>query len=581
MLKNKKYYFSTDFVMLFLVASFIYGCAAMKSPEGGPRDTTPPKVLKMIPENLTTNFTAKKINIEFDEYIKLNNEFKEFSISPELERAPELKVKLKKLEISLPDTLEKNTTYTLNFGKSIVDLNESNELKNFTYVFSTGPVLDSLSISGNVTNSLTGEAEIETTVFILPLSRDSIFGKKRPSIYTLTDSSGNFKLNNLRKDTYKIYALKEKGGGDKIYQQISDEVGFIKNPIVLDKNIDSIHLSVFKETAPDFRINDRKLNADGSIFLAFNKPLKNPDLTVIQPENINQGKIFQFNKTKDSVNLWLNDLSFDSVKIVIKDEGKILDTAKFTRSKRDTYNRVINISDNLEGGTLNPHKDLSITFNFPIKNIDESKILLLEDSIPRKFTLVKDSTNFLKYYVKYKWRAKEPYILVLQENAVNAIFDTKNKELKKSFTLGDVNDYGTLTLAVEPPDTAKRYILEIVNNNKNVIASYPISKKTSVKLANYKQGIYFGRIVYDENKNGVWDTGNVKEGIQPEAIWYEPKELSIRANWDRNETIQIPLVAPLPTPKPKPSKETLPNNAPPTNRQERNTNMGGNALKRM
>ena len=130
MLKNRISNFITDFSLLILIATLIYGCAAMQTPQGGPRDTTPPKVLKMTPENLTTNFNAKKIVIEFDEYVKLNNEFKEFSISPELEKAPELKAKLKKLEITLPDTLEKNTTYTLNFGKSIVDLNEANELKN-------------------------------------------------------------------------------------------------------------------------------------------------------------------------------------------------------------------------------------------------------------------------------------------------------------------------------------------------------------------------------------------------------------------------------------------------------------------
>lgn len=546
MLKNNKYSFHTKFIVLFLLASVLAGCAAMKSPEGGPRDTTPPKVLKMTPENLTRNFSAKKIIIEFDEYIKLNNEFKEFSISPELEKAPELKAKLKKLEIFLPDTLEKNTTYTLNFGKAIVDLNESNELKNFSYAFATGPTLDSLSISGNVTNALTGEAEIESTVFILPLARDSLFGKKRAPIFTLTDSSGNFKLNNLKKDTYKIYALKEKGG-DRIYQQLSDEIGFIKNPLTLDKNIDSLHLSIFKELAPEFRTLDRKLNPDGSIFLSFNQQLKKPDLTVIFPSKVDQEKQFQFSKNKDSVNLWLNDLSFDSVKIAIKDDGKTLDTIKFSRSKRDTYNRVVNISDNLDGNSLNPFKDLSITFNFPLKSLDESKILLLEDSIPRKFTLVKDSTNLLKYHIKYKWRAKEPYILIIQENAVNAIFDVKNKELKKNFTIGDANDYGSLNLNIEPTDTTKRYVLEIVDKNKNVIVSYPILRKTAVKLSNYKQGVYYGRIVYDENKNGIWDTGNLKNGLQPEAIWYEPKELSIRANWDRNETIKIPLVAPIPS----------------------------------
>lgn len=566
--KNNKYHFSTYFFVVIIVALFIYGCAAMKNPEGGPRDTTPPKVLKMTPENLTTNFKSQKIIVEFDEYVKLNNQFKEFSISPELETIPELKIKQKRLEITLPDTLEKNTTYTLNFGKSIVDLNEGNELKNFSYAFATGPTLDSLSISGNVTNALTGEAELEATVFILPLSRDSLFGKKRAPIFTLTDSSGNFKLNNLKKDTYKIYALKEKGG-DRIYQQISDEIGFIKEPFLLDKNINSLRLNVFKEVATDFRTIDRKLNPDGSISLSFNKKLDQPDLTVLFPPAVDQGKQFQFNKNKDSASLWLGDLSFDSVKIAVKDNGKILDTVKFSRSKRDTYTRVVNMTDNLEGGALNPFKDLTIGFNFPIKSIDESKILLLEDSIPRKFTLVKDSTNILKYHIKYKWRAKEEYILLIRENAVNAIFDAKNKELKKTFTLADANEYGSLILTVETPDTAKRYILEIVNNSDQVIASYPIAKKSLVKLSNYKQGIYFGRIVYDENKNGIWDTGNLKLGTQPEKIWNYTKELSIRANWDRNEVITIPLVPPLPIPKPKekPATNNTPRPAPSNNNQ--------------
>lgn len=552
MIKKSKFNFIAIFYAILVGILILHGCAAMKTPEGGPRDTTPPKVLKMTPENLSTNFKAKKIVIEFDEYIKLNNEYKEFSISPDLEKSPELKAKLKKLEITLPDSLEANTTYTLNFGKSLVDLNESNELKNFSYVFSTGPTLDSLSISGNVTNALTGEAEIESTVFILPLSRDSLFGKKRPAIFTLTDSSGNFRLNNLRKDTYKIYALKEqKGGGDKIYQQATDEIAYLKNPLVVDKNIDSIRLSVFKENAATFRTLDKRLNPDGSILMSFNQPLKTGDLNVILPPTVDQGKQYQFTKNKDSVLLWLNDMSFDSVKIAVKNDGKALDTIKFSRSKRETYTRNVNFTDNLESGSLNPYKDLSLTFNFPIKNIDESKILLLEDSIPRKFTFVKDSTNITRYFIKYKWRAKEEYILLLRENAVTAIFDAKNKEIKRTFTLADANDFGSLTLAVEPADTTKRYVLEIVDKDKNLLTSFPIANKTKVKLANYKQGIYFGRIVYDENKNGVWDTGNLKQGTQPEPIWYYPKELSIRANWDRNEIVQIPANAPLPIPKPK------------------------------
>ncbi|MFI5451486.1 Ig-like domain-containing protein [Pedobacter sp. UC225_61] len=530
------------FYYLILIIALIYGCASIRTPEGGPKDTKPPKVLKMEPKNFTTNFKAKKITIEFDEYFKLQNEFKEFSISPEQERPPILKgSNTKKIEITLQDFLEKNTTYTLNFGKSIADITEGNVLKNFTYVFATGPTLDSLSISGNVKNALTGQPEIETIVFILPLSRDSLFGKKKPAIYTTTDSSGNYKLTNLKKDTYKVYALREKGG-DKIYQQNSDEVGFIKNPLVLNKNLDSVNLTVFKELASDFRIFDRKLNGDGSISMNFNQQLRKPKITVIEPTNIDANKKVRFNKTNDSVKIWLNDLSFDSIKVAIKDEGKGLDTIKFTRGKKDTYTRNIQAGDNLEGNLLNPYKDLKLHFNFPIDKIDVTKITLLEDSIPRTgLTLVKDSSDFLTYSVKYPWKTKEEYILKLADGALTGIFNSKNKDITKTFKLGNDDDYGTLILNVEVPDTTKNYILQVVNEKKEVvISSERIYKNTTVTFNKYRAGIYFARIVYDENKNGIWDTGNVKQGFQPEKIWYAPLELSIKANWDRKEKLIIP-----------------------------------------
>lgn len=542
MLKNETSSKKGILYLALFLTSLLLGCATMRTPEGGPRDKTPPKLLKAEPKDLTTNFNAKKIVLEFDEYIKLNNEFKEFSISPEQEKAPILKAKLKRLEISLQDSLEKNTTYTLNFGKAITDVNEGNAMKNFTYVFSTGPTLDSLSISGNVKNSLTGAPEIETTVFIFPLERDTLFGKKKPAIFTTTDSSGNYKLNNLKKGSYKVYALKEKGG-DRIYQQVSDEIGFIKDPIVLDKsNLDSINLQVFKELAPTFRVLDRKLNNDGSINMIFNQQLKSPELTVTEPANVDLNKKVQFTKTNDSVRLWLADLSFDSVKVAIKDQGKVLGTERFTRGKRDTYARTIQVTDNLEGGALNPFKPLKLHFNFPIENIDISKITLLEDSIPRKgFTMTKDSTDLLSYNFTYKWKQKEQYILVFGEGAVTAIFNAKNKEIRKNFKLASTDDYGTLGLKVTVPDTTKNYILQLVNEKKDqVIFSESINTSKTITFTKYRQGIYFARIVYDTNKNGVWDTGDVLKGTQPEKIWYGPKELSIKANWDRNEELVIP-----------------------------------------
>ena len=342
----KAQFFLLKFLVVLAVSILFYGCASIQQPQGGPKDITPPKIISMTPKNLTRNFKDKKITIEFDEYFKIQDEFKEFSISPDQEKPPILKKRQKRLEITLQDSLEKNTTYTLNFGKAIADINESNVVKNLSYVFSTGPEIDSLTLSGKVTSALTNEAQLEATVFILPVARDSLFGKKRPAIYTLTDSSGNYKLNNLRKGTYKVYAIVEqKGGGDKIYQQISDEVGFIKDPVVIDKNTENVNLQVFKELAPDFRILERKLNTDGSIILTFTQQLKKPTITITDPSAIDVGKRVMFSKTNDTARIWLNDLSFDSVKVAIQDQGKILQTINITRGKKDTYTRDVSASD--------------------------------------------------------------------------------------------------------------------------------------------------------------------------------------------------------------------------------------------
>lgn len=541
MAKKGTYLLVPVFYALILGMTLFYGCGTPGQLMGGPKDSKPPKVLKMVPDNYKTNFKGKKIEIEFDEFFKIENEAKEFSVSPEFERQPILKIKKKVLEVSFQDTLEKNTTYTLNFGKSIADINEGNFIKNFTYVFATGAHLDSLSISGKVTNSLSGAPEIEAVVMIIPLSRDTIFGKKKPSIYTTTDSSGNYTLKNLRKDSYKVYAIKEQGGGDKIYQQSTDEVGFIKEPLVLNENKKDINLHTFKEEAKVFRVVDRKLNADGSIFISMNQKLKKPSLTVIEPAGLDAGKLVKFNKTNDTVKVWLKDLSFDSTRISILDEGKALDTVKFTRGKKDTYTRTLTATDNLEGNLLNPNRPLKLTFNLPVESADLAKITLSEDSIPKTgLSLAKDSTDFLSYTFTYPWVAKRKYEIKFAEGAFTGIFKAKNKLFLKNFELTSKDNYGTLQLKVVTTEPNKQYILQVVDENKFLVSSSTFASDTTVKFANYKAGKYFVRIVYDTNKNGKWDTGVVSKGQQPERIYNEPKELSIKANWDRNETITIP-----------------------------------------
>jgi len=538
----KAQYFDLRNLLVVVTSLLFSGCASMQTPQGGPKDTTPPKILSMTPKNQTRNFNAKKITIEFDEYFKLVDESKEFSISPEQERAPILKVRSKRLEIELQDSLEKNTTYTLNFGKAVADINESNVVKNLSYVFSTGNEIDSLSISGNVKSSLNDEAEKDVTVLIFPIERDTLFGKKRPAIYTLTDSSGNYKLNNLRAGSYKIYAIKESsGGGDKIYQQVSDEVGFLKDPIKVDKNLENINLQVFKEVASDFRVLDRKLANDGIITIISNQQLKNPKITVTDPPKVDVGKYVHFSKTNDTAKVWLTDFGFDSVKVAIQSDGKILQTLNFNRGRKDTYVRDVTITDNAGSGKLSPFQTYTLTFPFPITSADATKITLLEDSVKRtSFQLVKDSTDFLRYYLRYPWKQKRTYDIKFAAGTFTAIFNAKNKEINKTFKLETTDSYTTLVYNVSVPDSNKNYIVQFLSEKKDIIKSFPIKGNTKLRFANYPAGKYMIRVIYDENRNEIWDTGNVKLGTQPEKVWYLKALLDLKPNWEREDPLAIP-----------------------------------------
>ncbi len=529
--------FTIGFYQFFLVG----GCASQKTIEGGPRDSIAPQVLKMVPENLTTNFKSETIVIQFDEYFKLNDQFREFSVSPDMERLPILKIKKRALEVSFQDTLEKNTTYTLNFGKSIADINENNILKNFTYVFSTGPKLDSLSISGKVVDALSGKPILDALAFIVPINRDTIIGKTKPSIYTMTDSAGLFTMKNLREDTYKVYALFEKTG-DKIYQQNSDEIGFIKDSIVLKSDVKDLLVKVFKEDPQEFRIIDRKISPDGTILINWNQKLQKPAVVITEPANLDAAKQFQFSKTNDSVRVWLNDMSFDSTKVSIMEAGKLLQTVRLTRGKKDTYQRNMMPADNLEGGQLNPNRPLRITFPSPVTAIDRTKIELLEDSVAvTDFQLVKDPVDFLSYMIQYDWDRGTDYEMTFNPGSITGMFNSKNKEFKKSFELASADDFGTLQLTIKVPEPNKSYILQVTNEQGNIISQHPVQRDTSLTFNNYRAGKYYTRVVYDRNGNGIWDTGRVSLQLMPEQIYNEPKELSIRANWERKETIEIPI----------------------------------------
>lgn len=526
------------FAVLFSVT---WQCASIQQPQGGPKDSIPPTILEESPPNLTRNFDAEKIIIEFDEFIKLSNPFKEISVSPDLEQPINPRVKRKSIEISLPDSLDENTTYTINFGKAIGDFNEGNPLLNYSYVFSTGDVIDSLGISGKVINALTKQAEKEITVMLIPTRRDSIFGKRKANIFTLTDTAGQFKLQNLREDNYRIYALREENN-DRVYNAPGELIGFLNDSIILNKDTAGILLEVSKGIPRDFRLLDRKIEPNGKITFVFNKPLAGAELTIIHPPGLDSNKQVEFTANLDSAMLWLADLTFDSLKVSVSDFAEVLDTVTMRRGRNDKYDRDFIITDNLTRNKVNRIQHIELTASSPVQSIDRSKIILLADSVPiTNFQLVKDTTADRRYILRYNWRPKRDYILTLEENAFSGYFGDKNKPVTKTFTMDESENFGDILLKVNVPDTVHQYLIQLINEKMDVIyRSVPIGQSTDIPFHQFPGGKYTIRVIYDENNNGKWDTGDVYETKQPERIWYLGKTFIIRANWEQEEIITIP-----------------------------------------
>ncbi|MBL4675426.1 MAG: Ig-like domain-containing protein [Mucilaginibacter sp.] len=540
MLNQKPAFFAKN-LSLIVIILIAFGCAAIQRPQGGPRDLTPPKLLKATPANMTRNFNAKEVNLEFDEFFKLTNTYQEITISPTSEKAPEYNVNKKTLQVKFKDSLQKNTTYVINFGKAIQDVNESNVLKNFTYVFSTGPHIDSLSMSGSVINSTTQEKEKEATVMIFPVSQDSaFFGKKKPTIFTTTDSSGNFSLNNLHDGAYRIYALKETSP-NKIFDNDKELIAFSKKPIVLTKDTSNIRLSLFQQIPDKFRV-EKKFGNDGVLSLIFNKRLTKPSVKVLYPPALNDQKIVELSKTNDTATVYMRNMDWDSISVAVLDNNKIIDTAYQRKQKKESFVRNLSFKYGLNRDNhLKPGSDLSITANLPITSYEQGLIVLKEDSATvQNFTISKDTSSTRTVYLKYRFRAGRKYQLTINESAFTDIYGDKNKLAGVNFEGDKQENYSQLTLKVTVPEPSKSYVVELLDDQKNVLKSDPVTANTSIVYKNYLTGKYRIRVVYDTNKNGHFDSGNVKQKEQPENIWLYDKELTLRPNWESEEPLAIP-----------------------------------------
>lgn len=528
--------------ILMISLSFMQ-CANMQRPTGGPKDSIPPKLLNESPANLTKNFKAKEIVLTFDEYIKLASWQREFNLSPDAATSIQPKIKKKNLIITLPDSLEENTTYTINFGKGLVDYNEGNPIQNYTYVFSTGPELDSLTIEGSVLNGYTKEFDLnkdkEVIAILIPTAKDSIFGKKKASYYTAVDSSGNFKFKNLREDTYRVYAIKDLNN-DKIYNINEEWIGFQSDSINLTQNVFGIKLEYTKGIPLIYRNLEKKVNNDGAMLLTFNRSLNNPTVKIMEPSNLDQNKIVRLNPTTDTIKVYTATMDYDSVKLQLSENNQVIDTIEFRKARGIKVDKNIVPKFNISN-KVDRVKHIELTSSYPIASVDKNKIILTEDSVSRRnFQLQQDSVDKEMYHIRFNWRPNKNYELVLQEKAILGPFDEFNKESKLAFTLNEADNYGDINLNFTGLDSAMNYIVELIDEKKeNIFNVQTLPANRQLAYLKFPGGKYSLRIIEDANKNGKWDPGDVYKGKQAERLWYLDRTFTIRANWEQNETIEV------------------------------------------
>ena len=365
-------------LLLYKLLVYTSGCAQIIPPTGGPRDSLPPVMLGAVPKDSTLNFTGNKIILTFDEYIQLERPEEQLIVSPVPKVSPLIEAKLKEITIRIKDTLEENTTYSINFGKALKDLNEGNPAKQFTYIFSTGKYIDSSSLSGKVTLAETGRPDSTLIVMLHRNFEDSVVSKEKPRYFTRLDSAGRFTFNNIAPGRYNIFALKDQGG-QKMYLRNSDLFAFYNSMLTVgDNNIHPL-LYAFAEEPEERRPGSTKAGATtkattakkdkklsysinlesnqqdllGDLTLTFSEPLQSFDSnklhltdTLFQPVSGYRIEADSLNKLFTLSYPWKEEQDFQLIleKDIAKDSSGTelakADTIRFKTKKNSEYGRL-------------------------------------------------------------------------------------------------------------------------------------------------------------------------------------------------------------------------------------------------
>jgi uncharacterized protein (DUF2141 family) len=435
--------FASRYAFLLLLLS---SCAQVITPGGGPKDNNPPRVVKYSPDSAQLNFNSETIELTFDEYIQLKDLNNQLIISPPFEKTPDINFKNKSLTIDLSkEKLKPNTTYSINFGNAIQDINEGNPKENFSYIFSTGDFIDSLKLKGKVKNAFDQKTEKGILAMLFLDMTDSAVFKNQPEYFAKTNSEGEFEISNIKTGEYKVVAIKDVNSNFK-FDSDAESIGFYDSLVKLNylpkrmhdtlpdlpdsltsqkdtlkikqdslnKNISTkklpslkkapkekiVPIELFLESPKKIFVKKYSHSNYGKIVLTFNAGSDSLQIRNLTNDRKGVQEFFDFSKNKDTLTYWIKNYEKDSLKLEVVNGSTVIDTLEFKmlkitdalKSKKNSFKlRVINNITENQNFDLN--SNIKLTFSQPISFIDTTKkIILLEDS-----TIYKNN-SLLEFY---------------------------------------------------------------------------------------------------------------------------------------------------------------------------------------
>ncbi|MEM0542996.1 Ig-like domain-containing protein [Flavobacterium sp. j3] len=518
------------FVILCLVS-----CAKRGTITGGDKDTIAPVLTGSFPKNFSTNFNGKEIKLVFDEYVKLKNLNKQLIVSPPFKNKPEVLplTASKFVTIRLKDTLLPNTTYSFNFGQSIEDNNEGNPYQQFKYVFSTGSYIDSLSINVKVKDALEKKTDNFVSVMLYEINEkfnDSTIYKESPRYVTNTlDSLEVVKIENIKAGKYLLVALKD-NGNNKFNPKL-DKIGFQKHYISVP-NDTIFEVELFKEVLPFKAIKPAQASKN-RLLMGYEGHPKDVKITVKNGSAIMPSIVTQMPK-KDSLQIWFKPIKADSLYVSVQKESyKKEFTVKIKDQKKDT----LSISPEYSGN-LPLREKFALNSSIPLVKIDKSKISVRnKDSLAVDFNTEYDDFN-QKLYLDFKRDELEKYQIQLLPGALTDFYENVSDTINYSVATKNSSDYGNLKVILE---NVKKFpvIIELTDKDGKVKATEYTENNNVVEFIALEPNKYTLRIIYDDNKNGFWDTGSFMEKRQTEEVIYFPKEIDVRSNWDVEQPFNL------------------------------------------